>query len=223
MFVAVQALFYVPVFIASRLTLSFLNVFMPEEWTTFSVYKIGRALYKPIQLLGLPATVVIGASLIASIGLRRYSRPDLEKPIWQWGATGAALAGTTFLVYFAAPIEREYLFPVLFVVAALLAASRLPRTVVFLGAVLMIVDGYVRADILEVTYRPRNTPCDATHAESARLGLSVEPGVLAQYWKVSAEAGACMQETMARHLSEGGLFGGEVSDPSLVPDGLLPP
>jgi hypothetical protein len=223
LFVAVQGLFYVPAFIASHLTLSFLHVFLPPEWTPFSVRKLGSAFYKPIQLLGFPATLAILASAIAGIWLKWYSKPDLGRPIWQWAVTGAALAGTTYLIYFNAPLEREYLLPLLFVVAAVLAASPLPRSVVFLIAVLMIVDGYYKADVLELRHRRQITPCEAIRAESIELGFSVRPGVLATYRAASAEASACMQKIMAGHLSEGGVFGGETSDPTLVPDGILPP
>lgn len=230
-FVFVQGLFYVPAFISAHLTLAFLNVFMPKEWSPFNMNGLGRAVYKVVYLFGFPTILVlIGAAggIVASHRVRARRKDD--SPRWKvadrdaarkWAVIGGALAATTYIIFLRVPLEPEYLFPLLFLAAAVLAATRLPSLVIFLAAALMVVNGYVRADVIRVKYKNRS-PCEGVWAVSASPGFTAEPGVLVRYGDRNLVRTRCLQAQMAHYLSNGGKFNPMIRPVGIaIPEGIV--
>ncbi|KAM3103563.1 ArnT family glycosyltransferase [Phormidesmis sp. 146-12] len=186
LFLVASVVFYLPVFFASGMTLSFLGI-GPDASGGF-VGIIARFVYKNIYFWGLPAFVLLGAFLfqertflVRKIADNPFQNTQAEKLIFY----------STFLcvvynqiMFFRLPHEYGYLFPVLFSVIYWIATSEKVRKVQYLSLLiaLQIVYGLVfNFDVIQ-TYQTDINP-KTIHSDSARVHFSIKEGVLIRDWQ----------------------------------------
>jgi hypothetical protein len=181
LFLIASAAFYLPVFFASGMTLSFLGI-GPDASGGF-VGIIARFVYKNIYFWGLPAFIVLCAflfqdrgSLIRKVVANPFQNTQAEKLIFY-----SAFLCVVYnqIMFFRLPHEYGYLFPVLFSVIYWIATSEKIRKVQYLSLliVLQIVYGLVfNFDIIQ-TYQNDVNP-KTVHSDSAKVHFSVKEGVL---------------------------------------------
>lgn len=171
-YLAFCCLFYVPVFIASHMTLRFLDAAQPLHNDLLA--RTARFLWKSVSFFGLPAFVVLCIAIVPTIVKRRGTLKSL--------AAGAALCLILFdlVVFFLLPANPAYLFPALFGLAFLLAHLRANRAMVYLVCVTELLAGFWRPDVLKIDY-VANEPCKATEPLAAHLTFYVGEGPLLDY------------------------------------------
>ncbi|RAI45399.1 hypothetical protein CH341_04385 [Rhodoplanes roseus] len=162
---------YVASWMVSGRNLSFLQAHAgPEEMWSATMW-LGRVLYKPLGLLGLPATLFAAALVVLwwsdVAGLVRTT--GAERRLCFAAAGVAAGVGSLYLRY---PIETSYLLPALAFGLVLFGVASRGRPPVFGWVLLGLV---VLGNIVVVQLAAPDRPGSAT---SARLDFRLAPGVL---------------------------------------------
>ncbi|MGV0028992.1 ArnT family glycosyltransferase [Phormidesmis priestleyi] len=181
LFLIASAAFYLPVFFASGMTLSFLGI-GPDASGGF-VGIIARFVYKNIYFWGLPAFVLLGAflfqdrtDLARKIAANPFQNTQAEKLIF-YGAFLCVVYNQ--IMFFRLPHEYGYLFPVLFSVVYWIATSEKVKRIQYLSLliVLQIVYGLIfNFDVIQ-TYQNDVNP-KTVHSDSAKVHFSIKEGVL---------------------------------------------
>lgn len=140
-----------------------------ELWTT--ALWLGRAVYKPLLLLGFPASVIVVALLV----LHRHRWSSLLKergPDRQLILASLGVIAGTLIMYVRYPLEISYLLPALamFVVVCARAMSGHPPLIAWILAACVIGHNVVAVQIA--------APDRAELASSARFAPRIESGVL---------------------------------------------
>ena len=175
-FLFVLSLIYLPVFISSHLSLSFLTSARPTWQGTIGL--LARGLYKSIYLYGLLGTLVI-----VSLGAR-----SLQDPFWK--ASGAVSSRVDIFskiclfvivyhiaLFFYIPARIEYLLPVLIAVAGLCLTQDAPKFLLMTLIAAEVLYWFVSIDILRIDHKYAD-PCAAVQAVGARIEPHLVAGVL---------------------------------------------
>jgi len=194
-FICVCALFYLPVSIASHLTLGFLQSARPVEQGFAGL--IARSLYKSAYLYGLPGSVVVLYGLRRAFGgqgeeLRKSPGTALT---WSRGFDYACLGVIGFHValFLYIPVRIEYLLPVVIAVAGLLLRRSVPRVVLVALVAAELSYWFISVDLLRVEHRYRD-PCAPVQAVGAVLEPHVVPGVLLPRLLHQTDEGRCLPQ-----------------------------
>lgn len=186
LFLVGSALLYLPVFIASGMTFSFLGFASETSGGTFGV--IARFLYKNIYLWGLPAFVVL---LVFIFKQRHFYWQKLCSNILYNTQVKKLLFHAVFwcflyneLLFARLPHQYQYLIPVLFCVIyfiAIVPFSKQQFICLSLIFALHLVYAVANLDVLE-TYQTTGVN-QTIHSDGARAKLHFDNGVLVRDFK----------------------------------------
>lgn len=196
-FLMMSALFYLPAFIASKMTLSFLTAAQPHE--NYLAARIIRFFYKQVLLFGWVGSACIIAVLAQSVWAWRRSRAEgLERD----GIRSLlVVCGTVILytqcIFFGLPARVVYLLPMLVGLAAILAVLVRRPTVwaVLIAAEFLIWWG--QPDIVRISYAETGSadcPVGATIPTGMTLVPHIRTGVIVQEIRDIPRA-ACLLKT----------------------------
>lgn len=175
-FLVVSSLIYLPVFISSHLSFSFLTSARPT-WQGVPGL-LARGLYKSIYLYGLLGTLVI-----VYLGVW-----GLKAPVWKIsGALSSRIdifnkiclfvIAFHIALFFYIPARLEYLLPVLIGVAGLCLTRDAPKVLLVALIAVEVLYWFVSVAILRIEHKYRD-PCAEVQAVSARLEPHLAAGVL---------------------------------------------
>lgn len=172
-FLSVFALIYLPVFISSHLSLSFLASARPTEQGLLGL--LARFSYKSIYLYGVVGTITVASALILSRKQIFLRQPDLrQRDVLRLACLAAILFNLVMFLYI--PVRIQYLMPVLFAVAGLLLLGRTQPWLLSLIVVAELSYWFISIDVLEVKHR-YSDPCMAVQALEARFAPHIAPGI----------------------------------------------
>lgn len=182
-FLMMSALFYLPVFIASNMTLSFLTATQPHE--NYAAARVARFIYKQILLFGWIGSACVVAVLAHGVWVWRRGRVEgLEQDgirhlLWMCGA----VILYTQCIFFGLPARIVYLLPILASLAVILAVLvRRPAVwAVLIGAEFLI--WWVQPDIVRISYAEAGSadcPVGATIPTGMTLVPHIRTGVIIQ-------------------------------------------
>jgi hypothetical protein len=165
---AIAVLFYLPSWMLVGRNLSFLQPHMGDQsWWTLKM-QVGRALYKPLYLMGILADVYIALMLLLNLKYTSALLRDQRAMIR--ACLGAVFA--TLLLFARYPIEISYLLPALpFLLLVVGCILRPPHAWQPWGLVIASLS-------LWFLSFPLATPNIAGKASDATPGLHVESGIL---------------------------------------------
>jgi hypothetical protein len=178
-FLSTCALLYLPVFIASHLSLSFLSSARPMEQGVAGL--LARSLYKSIYLYGLLGTLVLLYALLQVLRptpTAQVARADTQMRadrIFDFLCLGVIAYHALLFLYI--PVRIEYLLPVLPACAALLLRPRVSHLVLWALLAAELSYWFVSLDLLRIQHRSQD-PCAAVQAVGAVFDPHLGPGVL---------------------------------------------
>ncbi len=179
-FLAASGVFYLPVFFASGMSLSFLAI-GPDASGGF-VGIIARFVYKNIYFWGLPAFVFLiiffiqDRSIYQKIVTNPFQKVRVEKLLFH-GALWCIIYNE--IMFFRLPHEYAYLLPLLFSVTYLMATSdrvKKTRYLSFLIGLQLLYGLIFNLDVLQ-TYQ-KDPVAKTIHSDSAKIHVSIKEGVL---------------------------------------------
>lgn len=197
-FLVVLGLIYVPVFIASHLSFSFLSSYRPTwQGVPGLLY---RWAYKGAMLYGLPGSLLAGAAL-ASGGARAWGDAP-ERARFTALACGLAIIYALAL-FFYIPVRVEYLLPALVAMAGLFVAARAPYALLLALAAVEFGGWFVTLEPLRIVYT--GDRCQGVIAVAATLSPHVASGPLAGPLRGETGETICWPQTLLaqpRRLSD---------------------
>ncbi len=179
-FLVTTGVFYLPVFFASGMSLSFLAV-GPDASGGF-IGIIARFIYKNIYFWGLPAFVLLliffvqDKSIYQKIATNPFQKVRVEKLLFH-GAFWNIVYNE--IMFFKLPHEYAYLLPILFSVTYLIATSdrvKKTRYLSFLIGLQLLYGLIFNLDVLQ-TYQ-KDPVAKTIHSDSAKIHVSIKEGVL---------------------------------------------
>jgi hypothetical protein len=180
------AVLYLPVFIASGMSFSFLGFASETSGGTFGI--LARFLYKNVYLWGLPIFIML---VIFMVGEWRFYWNLLCTNPFRNTRSEKLLFHAVFwcflyneLLFSRLPHQYQYLLPVLFCVVYFVAiAPNVQKRVLCLSlvAALHLVYGIWNIDVLD-KYQTQGVN-ETIHTDEAKFDLSVKDGVLVQDYK----------------------------------------
>lgn len=180
-FLLATASFYLPVFFASGMTLSFLGI-GPDASGGF-IGIIARFIYKNIYFWGFPAFMVLLVflfqerhSLIRKVTTNPLRNTHIDKLLFH-GAVWNVIYNE--IMFFRLPHEYAYLIPILFSVVYLIATATKISKARYLGLLigLQLLHGLVfNFDVLQ-TYQDDPNP-KTIHSDSAKVHFSIKEGIV---------------------------------------------
>ena len=179
-FLVASGVFYLPVFFASGMSLSFLAI-GPDASGGF-IGIIARFIYKNIYFWGLPASVlwiiffIQEKSIHQKIAANPFQKVRVEKLLFQ-GALWCVVYNE--IMFFRLPHEYAYLLPLLFSFTYFVAASdRIKKTryLSFLIGLQLLYGLIFNLDVLQ-TYQ-KEPVAKTIHSDSAKIHASIKEGVL---------------------------------------------
>jgi len=156
---------FIPVYISSGYTLSFLN-YVAGDWDFINL--ASRWIYKNIYLLGLLPTILFISVLILRF---KAKNSDLHKTSY-----GVALLIAIVIqeaLFFKIPIHNEYLLPVLPVILFIWYAYTRQIRTLYILVFLTAISNIIEVEFLKMKYeRNEDTPCDqGGNAIDAEFGI----------------------------------------------------
>lgn len=172
----VTGLFYLPVWISSKLTLDFLTSGRPLEQGFAGL--AARFVVKGAYLYGLAGTFVV----LAALATRARTIASLAATPWRDRRAVAVAAALlviawTLALFLYIPVRAEYLIPVLPAVAVLFVAGGVDRRWIAAVIVLELVGWLVVVDVIDARHRFTD-PCAPVQATGARIAPHIAPGPL---------------------------------------------
>lgn len=173
-FLMMSALFYLPVFIASNMTLSFLTAAQPHEG--YMAARVVRFAYKQVLLFGWIGSACVVAVLAHGVWAWRRGRVEgleqdgIRRLLWMCGA----VILYTQCIFFGLPARIVYLLPILASLAVILAVLvRRPAVwVVLIGAEFLI--WWVQPDIVRISYAETGS-ADCSMGTAIPTGMALAP------------------------------------------------
>ncbi len=209
-FFSTVILLYLPVFITSHLTFSFLGSARPVE-QGFSGLLV-RFGYKSLYLYEILGTVAVAAALFLSRRRLFARRDDLRgSSILLW----ASIATIAFhlLLFLYIPVRIQYLLPVLFAVAGLLLLGQVKLWVMSLIIAAQLSYCFVSFEVLDIQRRPFSQPCAPIEALGAEIRPHAVPGVLVGEATGETNELLCYPKRLKKQPDR-------ITDPLPVPDRL---
>ena len=172
--------FYLPVFFASGMSLSFLAI-GPDASGGF-VGILARFFYKNIYFWGLPAFGLLVVFLIQDKSIYRkvltnpFQKIRVEKLLFH-GALWCLIYNE--ILFFKLPHEYAYLLPILFSITYLIATSdrvKKTRYLSFLIGLQLLYGLLFNLDVIQ-TYQ-KEPVAKTVHSDSAKIQISIKEGVL---------------------------------------------
>ena len=179
-FLVASGIFYLPVFFASGMSLSFLAI-GPDASGGF-VGIIARFIYKNIYFWGLPAFglliifLIQDKSIYQKIATNPFQKVRVEKLLFH-GALWCVIYNE--IMFFRLPHEYAYLLPLLFSVTYLMVTSdrvKKTRYLSFLIGLQLLYGLIFNLDVLQ-TYQ-KDPVAKTIHSDSAKIHVSIKEGVL---------------------------------------------
>jgi hypothetical protein len=179
-FLVASAAFYLPVFFASGMSLSFLGI-GPDASGGF-VGIIARFVYKNIYFWGLPAFILL---LIFFFQERSIYRKIASNPFYNTRVDKLLFHGAIWcilynqIMFFRLPHEYAYLLPVLFSIVYLIVTSERVQKTRYLSILigLQLLYGLIfNFDIIQ-TFQD-DTVAKTIHSDSAKVHFSIKEGIL---------------------------------------------
>lgn len=181
LFLFASATLYLPVFFASGMTLSFLKY--ADDTSGGAVGTIARFVYKNVYFWGLPTFIVLGVFLIQE---RQFYWSQIRNTPFRQATPERLVFHAVLwcliyneLLFAKLPHQYQYLIPVLFCVAFLIAQlPNLRKQVIFLSLIIALhtVHALVNLDILQTYQTGENN--QTIHSDGAVIQPSIKPGVL---------------------------------------------
>ena len=196
-FLLLCSLFYLPVFIASKLSLSFLTAAQPHN--NGLAARLARFSYKHIMLFGWGGSAALAAVFATAIArLHRQHKAGVvfTKPQRIAVLSALLIIGFSWAVFFGLPARIHYLLPVVGASALLLALCLRSRWI-WLGLVaLELLTWQVQPDVIEVTYEVQRGLCDkfGVTPNGMHLRLHLKPGVLKEEMEAIPQVDGCLHE-----------------------------
>ncbi len=179
-FLVASGVFYLPVFFASGMSLSFLAI-GPDATGGF-IGIIARFIYKNIYFWGLPAFVLLiifftqEKSIYQKIATNPFQKVRVEKLLFH-GALWCVVYNE--IMFFRLPHEYAYLLPLLFSFTYFIATSdRIKKTryLSFLIGLQLLYGLIFNLDVIQ-TYQ-KDPVAKTIHSDSAKIHASVKEGIL---------------------------------------------
>ena len=166
-FIVITGLIYVPVWITSHLSLSFLTSARPTEQGFTGI--AARFVYKLIYLYGLAGTLVVVAILINQLFHRNKAGQAVGEAS-KFEFTIYIIIIFHLILFLYIPVRIEYLLPLLLCFAALCVIWKVNNVALIILACLEVSYWFVNVDLLRIQYAS-NDPCAAVVA----LGAGFQP------------------------------------------------
>jgi hypothetical protein len=168
-------LFYLPVFISSHLSLTFLTSARPNWQGIWGL--VARAVYKSLYLYGPLGSIVVVWWFTRclyhptdSSGDRKGRRHLVSRICYAIVLYHAGL-------FFYIPVRIEYLFPILCAFAVLFAINQASKKLLTMLCITQVIYWIVSIDLLKIEHRS-NDACAAVQAVDAKLSPHIVAGVL---------------------------------------------
>lgn len=186
-FLVATGVFYLPVFYASGMSLSFLGI-GPDAPGGF-IGIIARFIYKNIYFWGFPAFVLVSIfflqdkSIYQKIATNPFQKVRVEKLLFH-GAFWCLVYNE--IMFFKLPHEYAYLLPILFSITYMIATSDRVQRTRYLSVLIGLQLLYGLIFNLDVLQTYQNDPVAKTiHSDSAKIQVSAKEGVLIRelHWR----------------------------------------